>query len=32
MPYLGFPAYKAKCEEVVANDYEGFTLTTEEVA
>lgn len=24
MPYLGFPAYVAKCEEVVANGYEGF--------
>ena len=32
MPYLGFPAYKTKCEAVVANGYEGFTLTTEEVA
>ncbi|MDG2307096.1 MAG: NAD(P)/FAD-dependent oxidoreductase [Candidatus Binatia bacterium] len=24
MPYLGFPMYVEKCEEVVANDYEGF--------
>ena len=28
MPYTGgFPAYIEKCEEVVANGYEGFTLT-----
>jgi cation diffusion facilitator CzcD-associated flavoprotein CzcO len=26
MPYLGFPEYCAKCEEVVARDYEGFAL------
>ena len=27
MPYLGgFPAYVAKCEEIVANGYEGFAL------
>ncbi len=26
MPYLGFPAYVAKCEEVVARGYEGFAL------
>ena len=25
MPYIGFPTYVAKCEEVVANGYEGFT-------
>ncbi len=24
MPYLGFPAYVEKCNEVVANGYEGF--------
>jgi len=24
MPYIGFPTYVAKCEEVVANGYEGF--------
>jgi cyclohexanone monooxygenase len=24
MPYLGFPACKQKCDEVAANDYEGF--------
>jgi cyclohexanone monooxygenase len=27
MPYLGFPAYVQKCEEVVAKGYEGFALT-----
>jgi cation diffusion facilitator CzcD-associated flavoprotein CzcO len=28
MPYYGgFPAYCAKCEEVVANDYEGFVFS-----
>jgi cyclohexanone monooxygenase len=27
MPYLGFPGYVAKCEEVVAKNYEGFTLS-----
>ena len=27
MPYLGFPVYVQKCEEVVANGYEGFALT-----
>jgi cyclohexanone monooxygenase len=27
MPYLGFPAYVQKCEEVVANGYEGFSVT-----
>jgi cyclohexanone monooxygenase len=26
MPYLGFPAYVQKCEEVVARDYEGFAV------
>jgi len=26
MPCPGFPEYVAKCEEVVANGYEGFTL------
>ena len=26
MPYLGFAPYVAKCEEVVANGYEGFAL------
>jgi cyclohexanone monooxygenase len=26
MPYLGFPPYVEKCEEVVANSYEGFVL------
>ena len=27
MPYLGgFPAYVARCEEIVAKGYEGFTL------
>lgn len=26
MPYLGFPPYKKKCDEVAANDYEGFAL------
>ncbi len=26
MPYLGFPTYVEKCEEVVANDYAGFEL------
>jgi cyclohexanone monooxygenase len=26
MPYLGFPPYVAKCNEVAANDYEGFAL------
>ena len=24
MPYIGFPAYLEKCDEVVANGYEGF--------
>jgi hypothetical protein len=24
MPYLGFPPYKEKCDEVAENDYEGF--------
>jgi len=26
MPYLGFPPYVEKCEEVAANNYEGFEL------
>jgi cation diffusion facilitator CzcD-associated flavoprotein CzcO len=26
MPYLGFPAYVQKCEEVVAAGYEGFVV------
>lgn len=26
MPYLGFAPYVAKCEDVVANGYEGFVL------
>jgi cyclohexanone monooxygenase len=26
MPYVGFPAYVAKCRDVVAKGYEGFTL------
>jgi cyclohexanone monooxygenase len=27
MPYLGFPNYVAKCNEVVSKGYEGFNLT-----
>ena len=27
MPYLGFPAYVQKCDDVAANGYEGFALT-----
>jgi cyclohexanone monooxygenase len=27
MPYLGFPMYVEKCEQIAANGYEGFTLT-----
>ncbi len=27
MPYLGFPAYVEKCDEVAARGYEGFTIT-----
>ena len=27
MPYIGFPAYQRKCEEVVRNGYEGFELS-----
>ncbi|HEX7926344.1 MAG TPA: NAD(P)/FAD-dependent oxidoreductase [bacterium] len=27
MPYLGFPAYKAKCEQVAGSGYEGFAVT-----
>jgi cyclohexanone monooxygenase len=26
MPYVGFPSYREKCEEVAARDYEGFVL------
>jgi cyclohexanone monooxygenase len=26
MPYLGVAPYAAKCEEVVARDYEGFAM------
>ena len=26
MPYIGFPPYVRKCEEVAANGYEGFAL------
>ncbi|MFT5441639.1 MAG: cation diffusion facilitator CzcD-associated flavoprotein CzcO [Myxococcota bacterium] len=27
MPYIGFPTYVEKCEEVVSNDYEGFATS-----
>jgi cation diffusion facilitator CzcD-associated flavoprotein CzcO len=27
MPYLGYPEYVEKCEQVVNSDYEGFKLT-----
>ena len=27
MPYLGFPSYVEKCEEVVSRGYEGFNLS-----
>ena len=27
MPYLGFPAYVQKCDEVAAKGYEGFVVT-----
>ena len=27
MPYLGFPPYVAKCNEVAAKGYEGFALS-----
>ena len=27
MPYLGFPPYVEKCNEVAAKGYEGFALT-----
>ncbi|MDP6604478.1 MAG: cyclohexanone monooxygenase, partial [Rhodospirillales bacterium] len=27
MPYIGFPPYVRKCDEVAANGYQGFTLT-----
>ena len=31
MPYVGgIPAYKQKCDEVAANNYEGFTMTASE--
>ena len=26
MPYIGFPSYAEKCEEVAGRDYEGFVL------
>jgi cyclohexanone monooxygenase len=26
MPYLGFPTYVAKCNDVVAKGYEGFAI------
>jgi len=26
MPYLGFPAYVQKCDEVAAGGYEGFAV------
>ncbi len=26
MPLIGFPPYVEKCDEVVANGYEGFAL------
>ena len=26
MPFIGFPPYAAKCEEVAAKGYEGFRL------
>jgi cyclohexanone monooxygenase len=26
MPYVGFPAYLARCKEIAANGYEGFAL------
>ncbi len=28
MPYLGFPSYVEKCEQVVAKGYDGFAFTT----
>jgi cyclohexanone monooxygenase len=28
MPYLGFPTYVEKCDDVVAKGYEGFTLSS----
>ena len=27
MPYVGFPTYVAKCDEVAAKNYEGFALS-----
>jgi cyclohexanone monooxygenase len=29
MPYLGFPPYKQKCDEVASSDYEGFCFDGE---
>ncbi|HEX5064999.1 MAG TPA: cyclohexanone monooxygenase, partial [Myxococcota bacterium] len=26
MPYLGFPEYVKKCDEVVTQSYEGFSI------
>jgi hypothetical protein len=26
MPYVGFPSYAEKCEEVAGRGYEGFVL------
>ena len=26
MPYIGYPAYAEKCQQVVAKGYEGFKL------
>jgi cyclohexanone monooxygenase len=28
MPLLGFPTYEEKCDQVVANNYEGFALAS----
>jgi len=28
MPYLGYPDYKAKCNEIAADGYPGFTLSS----
>ena len=28
MPYIGFPTYVAKCNEVAAKGYEGFSLSS----
>jgi cyclohexanone monooxygenase len=27
MPYIGFPTYVTKCDEVAAKNYEGFALS-----